>query len=55
MTARSDSRIKVDSWSEKQSILGVVSQTPGVHSVEDRLDIDPYAHGSDPSDGHARS
>jgi len=33
----------VDSWSEKQAILAVLSHTPGVRSVNDSLDIDPYA------------
>ncbi len=33
---------KVDSWSEKQAVLGVVGHIPGVHTVHDSLEIDPY-------------
>jgi len=37
---------KVDSWSEKRSILGLVSHSPGVREVADGLDIDPYGTGA---------
>ena len=33
---------KVDSWSEKQAVLGVVGHIPGVCAVHDSLQIDPY-------------
>jgi osmotically-inducible protein OsmY len=34
---------KVDSWSEKRAVLGLVRHAPGVHSVRDELHIDPHA------------
>jgi len=33
----------VHTWAEKQAILGTVGHAPGVSSVEDQLEIDPYA------------
>jgi osmotically-inducible protein OsmY len=33
---------KVDSFLEKRAVLGVVRHTPGVHTVNDGLEIDPY-------------
>jgi osmotically-inducible protein OsmY len=33
----------VQSWSEKQAIIGAVSHTPGVQQVEDHLRLEPWA------------
>jgi osmotically-inducible protein OsmY len=33
---------KVDSWSEKYAILGVIRHVPGVRMVNDAIEIDPY-------------
>ncbi len=33
----------VRTWSEKQAVLGTISHAPGVNSVDDQLEIDPYA------------
>ncbi len=33
---------KVDSWLEKRAVLGAISHTAGVRSVDDRLEVDPY-------------
>jgi osmotically-inducible protein OsmY len=33
----------VRSWSEKQAVLGAAGHVPGVHGVEDNLEIDPYS------------
>jgi len=39
---------KVDSWSEKQAVLGVVGHIPGVRTVHDSLEIDPYTKARAP-------
>jgi osmotically-inducible protein OsmY len=33
----------VRSYAEKRAVMGAVSHTPGVHTVQDHLRIDPYA------------
>lgn len=33
---------RVHSWNEKHAILGSVGNAPGVHTVTDRMSIDPY-------------
>lgn len=39
---------RVDSWSEKQAVLGVVRHAAGVREVHDALIIDQYGTGSRP-------
>jgi osmotically-inducible protein OsmY len=34
---------RVRSYAEKRAVMGAVSHAPGVHTVKDRLRIDPYA------------
>jgi len=37
---------RVDSWSEKRTVLGVASHAPGVRAVHDALMIDQYSAGA---------
>ncbi|MET0390521.1 MAG: BON domain-containing protein [Polyangiales bacterium] len=34
----------VATWADKQAVLGAARSAPGVHNVEDKLRVSPYAH-----------